>query len=188
MDRNLDGKTIRGSGILTDDLINSLQNYYGDVIWRNKADIDGMMRGVQATLLNSNSRNKQHITTCPEGRDSWCKWQAAKERGEQYHHRKNPIPEPIVQLLKSIYTQLGSRNLLEKCLDGYTQNDNESLHSVVWKYCPKEVCLGRDGVVNARALVVSTFNDGASSLSEVAKRLGVIPAPFSTSFLSGRDK
>lgn len=59
---------------------------------------------------------------------------------------------------------------------------------MVWKYCPKEVCLGRDGVVNARALVVSTFNDGASSLSEVAKRLGVIPAPFSTSFLSGRDK
>ena len=54
----LDGKTICGSGILTDDLINSLQNYYGDVIWRNKADIDGMMRGVQATLLHFNSRDK----------------------------------------------------------------------------------------------------------------------------------
>ena len=37
-------------------------------------------------------------------------------------------------------------------------------------------------------LAVSTFNDGASSLSEVAKRLGVTPAPFSTSFLSHRDK
>ena len=36
---------------------------------------------------------------------------------------------------------------------------------------------------------MSTFNDGASSLSwEVAKKLGVTPTPFSTSFLSTKDK
>ena len=102
--------------------------------------------------------------------------------------QEDPIPEPIVQLLKPIYARLGSRKLLEKCLDGYTQNTNESLHSVVWKYCPKEVFLGRDGVETTCELVVSTFNDGASSLSEVTKRLGVTPIPFSTSFLSRRDK
>ena len=38
-------------------------------------------------------------------------------------------------------------------------------------------------------LAVSAFNDGASSLSwEVAKKLGVTPTPFSTSFLSTKDK
>ena len=56
--------------------------------------------------------------------------------------------------------------------------------SVVWKYCPKEVFLGRDSVETACALAVSTFNDGASSLSEVAKRLGVTPTPFSIYKLS----
>lgn len=185
-----DGKTIGGAGRLTDALINLLQNYYGDVIQRNKGNIiDGMMRGVQATLLHLNSTDetpRHHL--CPEGRDSWCKWQAAKARGEEYHHKKDPIPESIVQLLKPIYACLGSRKLLEKCLDGYTQNANESLHSVVRKYCPKEVFLGRDGIETTCALAVSMFNDGVSSLSKVAKKLGVTPEPFSTSFLSGRDK
>ena len=91
-----DGKTIGGAGRLMDALINSLQNYYSDVIQRNKGDIDGMMRGVQATLLHSNSTD------------------------EVPHHH-----------LCHIYAQLGSSKLLEKCLDGYTQNANESLHSII---------------------------------------------------------
>ena len=129
-----DGKTIGGAGRLTDALMNSLQNYYGDVIRKNKGDIDAMVKGVQATLLHSNSSDetpRHHL--CPPGEDSWCKWQVAKAKGEEYHHKKSPIPEPIVQLLKPIYARLGSKKLLEKCIDGYTQNANESLHSVVWK-------------------------------------------------------
>ena len=68
-----EGKTIGGARRLTGALINSLQNYYGDVIRRNKGNIDGM-RGVQATLLHLNSTDetpRHHL--CPEGRDSWCK-------------------------------------------------------------------------------------------------------------------
>ena len=51
----LDGKTIGGAGRLTDNIINSLQNYYGDAIRRNKGDLNGMMKAVQATLLHCNS-------------------------------------------------------------------------------------------------------------------------------------
>ena len=47
-----DGKTIGGAGRLTDDMINSLQNY---AIRRNKGDLEGMMKAVQATLLHCNS-------------------------------------------------------------------------------------------------------------------------------------
>ena len=184
-----DGKTIGGAGRLTDALMNSLQNYYGDVIRKNKGDIDGMVKGVQATLLHSNSSDetpRHHL--CPPGEDSWCKWQVAKAKGEEYHHKKSPIPEPIVQLLKPIYGRLGSKKLLEKRIDGYTQNANESLHSFVWKFCPKKVFLGRDGVETACALTVCTFNDGASSLTEVAKRLKLQPQLFSRSFLAAKDK
>ena len=45
-----DGKTIGGAGRLTDSRINSLQNYYGDAIHRNKGDLRTMMKAVQATL------------------------------------------------------------------------------------------------------------------------------------------
>ena len=50
-----DGMTIGGTGHLTAMLMNSLQNYYGDVIRKNAGDLDGMMKGVHATLLHCNS-------------------------------------------------------------------------------------------------------------------------------------
>ena len=92
------------------------------------------MKAVQATLLHCNSTDevpRHHL--CPEGETSWCKWQVVKTVRKEYHH-KDPIPEVIVQLIKPIYARLGSRSLLEKCTGGYTQNANESLHSLVWKF------------------------------------------------------
>lgn len=44
----VDWKTIGGAKELTDSLINSLQTYYGDVIHRNKGDLDSMVKAVQA--------------------------------------------------------------------------------------------------------------------------------------------
>ena len=134
-----DGKTIGGVGRLTDALINSLQNYYGDAIRRNKGDVGGMMRAVQASLLHCNSTDetpRHHL--CPKGIDSWCRYQKAQALGYVYLH-KEPIPKAIVDLLKPIYARLGSKSLMEKCVDGFTQNANESLHSIVWRFCPKTV-------------------------------------------------
>ena len=132
-DKLSDGKSIGGQGRLTDSLINSLQNYYRIAIRSNKGNLDNMIRAVQATLLHSNSSDeapRHHL--CPPGHNSWCKWQVAKTLGEEYHHTKPPIPGAIVHLLKPIYGRLGSRDLLEKCLEGYTQNANESLHSTIF--------------------------------------------------------
>ena len=130
-----DGKTIWGAGRLTDHLINSLQNYYGDAIRRNTDHLDNMIRAVQASLLHCNSSDehpRHHL--CPTGESSWCKYQKALALGKPFSHKKTPIPEAIVHLIKPIYARLGSRELLEKCLHGYTQNANESLHSLVWKH------------------------------------------------------
>ena len=103
-----------------------------------------------------------------------------------YKH-KNPIPEAIVALIRPIYARLGSRSLLEKCVEGYTHNANESLHSTVWKSCPKDVYLGRVGVDIACAVAVCCFNDGLSSLAAVSSRLGLEPSPLSKQFLKRKD-
>ena len=42
----VDGKTIGGARRLSDSLINSLQNYYGDAICRNKGDLESMVKAV----------------------------------------------------------------------------------------------------------------------------------------------
>ena len=70
-----------------------------------------------------------------------------------------------MKLLKPIYGRLGSPELLEKCIEGYTQNANEALHSTVWRLSPKE--LGKEGVDIACAIAVSKFNDGVCSLLDI---------------------
>ena len=130
------------------------------------------MKSVQATLLHVNSSDEApRHNLCPTGKDSWCKYQVAKAHNEEYHHKHPPIPDAIIQLIKPIYAHLGSRSLLEKCVDGYTQNANESLHSVVWKLCPKVLHLGKEAVDTACALAVCSWNDGVSSFQAIAEHL-----------------
>lgn len=184
-----DGKTIGGAGRLTDSLINSLQNYYGSAIRTNKGNLDLMVRAVQATLLHSNSSDETpRHNLCPTGENSWCKWQRAQALGVEYTHTKPPIPEAIVHLLKPIYARLGSPALLQKCLQGYTQNANESLHSTVWKLCPKELFLGRESVDIACSIAVSRFNDGACSLLSLSKRMDITSSSFCRHLLRKRDR
>ena len=114
-------------------------------------------------------------------------FEVAQALGKPYQHHKPPIPEAIVQLLKPIYARLGSRELLEKCLCGYTQNANESLHSTVWKFCPKELYLGISNVEIGCALAVCNFNDGASSLVSVTESLNLKSTSLCTHFLNSKD-
>ena len=184
-----DGKTIGGAGRLTDGLINSLQNYYGDAIRRNKGDLQGMVRGVQASLLHSNSSDEHpRHQLCPTGETSWCKWQRAQAKGEPYEHKKKPIPSAIVQLIKPIYARLGAPDLLKKCLHGYQQNANESLHSLVWRFCPKTLHMGSNSVELACAMAVLSFNDGSASLAKVSDTLQLPSSTYRQRYLQKRDK
>ena len=106
---------------------------------------------------------------------------------ETYHHTHPPIPEAIVQLLKPIYARLGNRVLLSKCVDGYTQNANESFHSLVWKLCPKILHLGKEAVETACALAVCQWNDGMSSFQAISDGLGIPLTSHSATHLHKRD-
>ena len=59
-----------------------------------------------------------------------------------------------------IFQDLQNDTLLSKCLDGKTQNQNESFNSTIWKRVPKDVFIGGKtfsmGVMDS----VSHFNDG----------------------------
>ena len=146
------------------------------------------MKAVQATLLHSNSTDEMPHHNL-EGKDSWCGWQRAKvDMKEHLYQHKDPIPQAIVPLIQPIYAQLGSKSLLEKCLHGYTQNANESLHHIIWQFCPKELFLGRVSVDIVCALGVLYFNDGASSLKGIAEQLQIELTPIAIQFLNHKDR
>ena len=74
------------------------------------------------------------------GSDSWCKWRKAEALGElhEYSHPP-PLCTEVQNMLRPIYEDLSSDNLLERRLGGHTQNNNESFNSVLWSMAPKHI-------------------------------------------------
>ena len=171
-----DGKSIGGRGRLTDRIIDTMQNYYGCAIRKNKNNLDGMVNDVKAGLFHvaSTEVNPQH-QFCPTGKESWCGWQKDASNGTNEYKSKHGLDKPIVDTLIPIYDSLSDRSLLSRCLDSYTQNPNESLNNMVWRRCPKNIYQGKKVVELCTASAVASFNDGASSVATVLERLGIKP-------------
>ena len=68
-------KGLGGRGKLTNNTIDTLQNYYGIAIRQNRGELKNMQAAVRATLFHvaSSKQNNWHYPHCPVGSDSWCK-------------------------------------------------------------------------------------------------------------------
>ncbi|KYM94122.1 hypothetical protein ALC62_15264 [Cyphomyrmex costatus] len=133
------GKTIRKKVLsskekLTAKLIDKLTIYYGLAIRRNSDSIHKMRTAIWATFFHYSSTDEhpQH-EMCPAGADSWCAWQRAFAANEEYQHDYPPFPRDVLEAIKPIYEELSNDVLLECCLGGFTQNNNESFNQLVWK-------------------------------------------------------
>ncbi|GFT49470.1 uncharacterized protein TNCV_3366651 [Trichonephila clavipes] len=79
--------------------------------------------------------------------------------------------EPIHWFCLQIkYMVLISSGTLKKCLGGKTQNPNESLNSLIWKFCPKTIGSRLQIAAN---LETSVFNDGNQILITILEKFGL---------------
>ena len=76
-----------------------------------------------------------------------------------------------------IYEDLSSDNLLQWCMGGLTQNNNESLNALIWSFAPKRVCSGAKTVKIASSLAASIFNEGYESLLKMMHIVNIIIGP-----------
>ena len=109
----------------------------------------------------------------PQGPSSWCGYNRNLAVGKTDYIHKDPLPEAIVTKIRPIFDRLSDSKLLEKCLDGFTQNACESFNSTVWMRCPKERYVGASTVNVAVYDAVCTFNGGRMSLVNILSKLGV---------------
>ena len=75
---------------------------------------------------------------------------------------KNCAAEPYRDIDKS---------LLRKCLDGLSQNPNESFNNLIWSICPKNKYHGVETVEIAVGLSVIIYNDGMRGLFYLFEKL-----------------
>lgn len=154
-------------GNLTEETITKLTSYYRKAIKDNAPDVMKMKTAIFASLFHSMSTNKkpQH-QKCPAGPASWCFYNRAMALGEKvpdHNKMKTKLSEDVVAKILPVYQRLASDEILNKCKSGKTQNSNESVHSLIWKYCPKDTFVSKKRVEFAAISAIGQFNMGCEA-------------------------
>lgn len=180
----------RKKGSLTDEKIVRLTNYYRKAIKDNAPDVNKMKTAIFASLHHCmSSDNKPQHQKCPFGKNSWCFYNKAVALGTkipEHSKMKTTLSENVVAKVLPVYQRLACSELLEKCSSGKTQNSNESLHSVIWKFCSKDVFTSKNRLEIAAVSAVSRFNMGCEASLSLTKA-EIIRGP-SVSIAKKRDQ
>lgn len=146
---------------LTDAMIDKYQNYYGIAICSNAEDLNGMKKAIHASFFHCASSEWHDFQThCPSGPLSWCGYMRDRN---SFEHGPG-LPDAVIAKVKPVYQRLSEDSLLEKCLHGKNQNQNEAANGIVWECIPKEVFVGADLLEFALFDAVSHFNIGATTV------------------------
>ena len=183
-----DGKSIGGKGRLTDKLIDSLQVYYGKAIRANCHSVPEMKDAVMAIWNHTKSTDKDpYHHLCPTGKDSWCGFQRDIANGtSSYKH--NPLPTAVANEIKATFVALSDDNLLNSCLHGGTQNQNECFNALIWQRAPKTSHSGLTTVQLAAYLAIGHFNDGCKTITSVLEEQGINPGYHCVKLCQKADK
>lgn len=184
------GHGLGGKGRLAGDLVNKLTSYYGWAWKSHKGDVEATHRAVMATYLHATSRDgDSNHSLCPTGPDSRCWQNAAEAKGQPPPKHRYSLPAHVCEALLPVYERLSDRKLLERCQRGKTQNNNESLHSMIWALAPKERHGSLFTVEAAVGEAVMKFNAGyARSATGILKELSLTPGRQNSKRLAEKDK
>ncbi|GFV12997.1 uncharacterized protein TNCV_3175321 [Trichonephila clavipes] len=108
-----------------------------------------MKTAIYASLMHCSSTDKKPMHgKCPEGESSWCFYKRAIAKCEtpgSHSSMKTYLSPQVVEKIMPVYQRLASDTILERCVAGKTQNSNESLHSCIWRKCPKRYSSPKGG-------------------------------------------
>ena len=88
------------------------------------------------------------------------------------------MPLDIVMKLKPIFAELSGESLLEKCLHGKTQNQNESFNSMIWDRIPKTRYVSLTELELGVYDAVANFNIGKKASVLIYEKINLIPGKF----------
>lgn len=177
-------------GKLTDKLINDLTACYGLAITRHTDSVDKMRKTIWATYYHKCSTNeKPQHDYCPAEANSWCSWQRAEAEGKLKDYTHNPpLTDQVQQVIRSIYIDLSANELLERCLGGNTQNNNESFNGLLWHFAPKHIYSGAKMVQIAAYLATGIFNERFYAVLKIFDTMRIVIGPEAKSSADNRDE
>ncbi|GFS74249.1 uncharacterized protein TNCV_1681801 [Trichonephila clavipes] len=158
----------------SDSLIDKLAHYYGNAIRCNSTSVKEMRKAIWAVWGHSCSTDDEPMHWfCPTNPNTWCKYNAAINNNLQNYKHKPSVAKAVRDVIKPVFADLSHPALLKKCLGGKTQNPNESLNSLIWKFCPKTIGSRLQIAEIAANLETSVFNDGNQILITIFEKFGL---------------
>ena len=88
------------------------------------------------------------------------------------------LPNEVGKKMFPILKRLTDDELLQRCRRNRTQNSNESLHNLIWQYCPKIRYAGRYSVEGATCLTICQFSLGATFREMMCRFVGIDPGYY----------
>lgn len=183
----------KSHGSLKETTIVKLTKYYKNAIAANvNTNVESMKTAILATLHHCVSTdNEPKHSKCPKGAESWCFYNRAlaknEDPGKHYDNIKTPINIKVLQHLAPIYKRMTDAALLQRCLKGYTQNANESLHNCIWRKCEKSKATSKKMVEAAAADGISEYNFGSEFHLSSMKAANLPPGHSSSIMARRRD-
>ena len=180
-----------GAKGLSERRIKKLTDYYRNAIIKNSTKsqdsvvreraVAQMTKDILAVLHHSvqHSKPEKQHQYCPA--DSWCGWRTDPATYKDVDH----LPSHFLPHLLPLFDRLSKPALLEGCLPGLTQNQNEAFNHILWQRYPKDRFFGSKAMHAAATSAVLHWNEGASS-REVMMAAMNIPAGVHT--VLGSDK
>ena len=181
-----DGRSVSGRNRLTDKWIDDIQKYYGQAIRGNVGDKEGMRKAIWAIynhcICDENQSLDEQHSFCPK--DGWCRYWSNRAN----YNSKKRLPAVFRQALKPTFDDLSKDLLLDRCLIGLTQNQNEAINGVLWRYCPKNTFIGRKKLELGVCQTIGKFNAGACFTAELLRVCGIKRGENTIAALVSQDK
>lgn len=138
-----------------------------------------MKSSIHASLFHCASSERRNLLThCPQGPDNLCRYKQDKANNTSLYKPGPGLSDNIIKLVKPIYARLSSDDLLKKCVDGKTQNQNVLLNGMIWNWLPKSIFVGADVLEFGAYDAVARFNIGSKAAIKIFKELGLVPGQF----------
>ena len=144
-----------------------------------------MRRKIIKTLKETSTWTRhacvQQQKFCPSVADSLNGWQPVQTGSDEEYVHHNIMPEVVFEVTKLTYISLMKKALLQRCLKGATQSQNEAFKDIMnWNMWPKQGFAGAEVVELSPHLAAARFNHGAVTLLAVLRKMGCTTRSFIT--------
>ena len=121
-----------------------------------------MRRKVSKTLKETSTWTRhacvQQQKFCPSVADSLNGWQPVQTGSDEEYVHHNIMPEVVFEVTKPTYISLMKKALLQRCLIGATQSQNEAFNAImIWNMWPKQGFAGAEVVELSAHLAAARF-------------------------------